>query len=115
MKPYEALAAVYDRLGEKPNYDEYAAFFSEFCHALSAADRVIVADIYPARETDTLGMSAKGLADAIGPHAAYIGDLSAIARTVIAECAPGDTLLVMGAGDIDRLFEQICANHFTLS
>ena len=31
MKSYEALAAVYDKLGEKPNYEEYAAFFQACC------------------------------------------------------------------------------------
>ncbi len=96
-------------------YTRTKAFFAEFCRALGAADRVIVADIYPARETDTLGMSAALLAQGVGKQAAYVGGLSEIARTLLAEIAPGDTVLVMGAGDIDRLFGQICANHFTLS
>ena len=60
-------------------------------------------------------MSASLLAQGTGEHAACVGDLAEIARTLIAEIAPGDTVLVMGAGDIDRLFGQICANHFTLS
>lgn len=96
-------------------YTRTKAFFEEFCKALSTADRVIVAEIYPARETDTLGMSAKLLAEGIGAHAAFVGGLAEIAQTLSRELAPGDTLLVMGAGDIDRLFAQICANHFTLS
>lgn len=90
------------------------AFLGEFCKELRAADRVIVADIYPARETDTLGMSAALLAQSIGPSAAYVGGFSEIVRTLIGEITAGDTVLVMGAGDIDRLFGQICANHFTL-
>lgn len=96
-------------------YTRTKAFFDAFCKALSVADRVIVAEIYPARETDTLGMSAKRLADGIGAHAAFVGDFCEIAKTLSRELAPGDTLLVMGAGDVDRLFSQICSNHFTLS
>ena len=96
-------------------YTRTKAFFDDFCRELRAADRVIVADIYPARETDTLGMNAALLAQRIGQKAAYVGGFSQIARTLLAEIAPGDTVLVMGAGDIDRLFGQICANHFTLS
>jgi UDP-N-acetylmuramate--alanine ligase len=96
-------------------YTRTRAFFGEFCEALRAADRVIVADIYPAREWDTLGMSAALLAQEIGQKAAYVGGFSDIARTLLAEIAPGDTVLLMGAGDIDRLFGQIYANHFTLS
>ncbi len=96
-------------------YTRTKAFFDAFCEALRMADRVIVADIYPARETDTLCMSAALLASGVGKHAAYVGGFAEIARTLIAEIAPGDTVLVMGAGDVDRLFGQICANHFTLS
>ena len=96
-------------------YTRTKAFFTEFCDALGAADRVIVADIYPARETDTLGMSAALLAGSVGKQATYVGGFPEIARALLAEIAPGDTVLVMGAGDIDRLFVQICANHFTLS
>lgn len=96
-------------------YTRTKAFFHEFGTALRAADRVLIADIYPARETDTLGMSAALLAKEVGAHAAYVGGLPEIARTLLAEIAPADTVLVMGAGDIDRLFAQICANHFTLS
>ena len=96
-------------------YTRTKAFGEEFCEVLRAADRVIVADIYPARETDTLGMSAALLAAGVGTHAAYVGGFPEIARTLLEEIAPGDTVLVMGAGDIDRLFGQICANHFTLS
>ena len=96
-------------------YTRTKAFFADFCDALRAADRVIVADIYPARETDTLGMSAALLADGIGAHACFADTFSEIARTLLSEIAPGDTVVVMGAGDIDRLFSQICANHFTLS
>ena len=91
------------------------AFFDDFCKELRAADRVIVADVYPARETDTLGMSADLLAKGIGERACFVGGNAQIARTLLAEIAPGDTVVVMGAGDIDRLFGQICANHFTLS
>lgn len=96
-------------------YTRTKAFFHELARALRAADRVIVADIYPARETDTQGMSAALLAQAVGAHAAFVGGLVQIARALDSELAPGDTVLVMGAGDIDRLFGQICANHFTLS
>ena len=44
---------------------ERKAFFHEFAQALTLADHVILADIYAARETDTLGMSSEALSDAI--------------------------------------------------
>ena len=85
-------------------YSRTAALFEGFCRALRRADRVFVADTYPARETDTLGMSAAKLAAGVGERAAYVGDLAAIAAALRRELREGDTLVVMGAGDIDRIF-----------
>ena len=40
----------------------YQAFFHEFAEALSHTDHLVLADIYAARETDTLGISSSDLA-----------------------------------------------------
>ncbi len=95
-------------------YSRTAALFEDFCRALRAADRVFVTDIYPARETDTLGMSGALLAKRIGERGVYVGDIAATARALCEELATGDTVVVMGAGDIDRIFAEISPNHFTL-
>ena len=42
MKAYEALAAVYDRLGEKPNYHDYAAFFSACCERYGISPSLVL-------------------------------------------------------------------------
>ncbi len=95
-------------------YSRTAAFFTEICDALRLADRVLVAEIYAARETNRLGMSAEVLAAGVGEGATAPGDFSAIAATLMAELAPGDLAVVMGAGDIDRLFGEFSGKHFTL-
>ena len=74
----------------------------------------MIADIYAARETDTLGMSAALLATGVGERATAEGDLAAIADALEAEVAPGDLVVVMGAGDIDRLFGEFLGKGFTL-
>ena len=51
-------------------YTRTKALFPEFAEALSHTDHVILADIYAARETDTLGISSKDLADAIAEKGA---------------------------------------------
>ena len=96
-------------------YTRTAAFFEEFCRALRLADHVLVADIYPARETDTLGMSAALLAEGIGTRAEYVGDDRAIAAALRDKTQPGDTVAVMGAGNIDAIFAEILPKDFTLS
>lgn len=88
-------------------YTRTAEFFDEFTHAFDSADRVIFADIYAARETDTLGMSGARLAEAIGDKASYLGDFDAIAEYLNRTLTEEDTLVVMGAGDIENLFEKL--------
>lgn len=95
-------------------YSRTAAFFDEICDALRQADRVLVAQIYAARETDCLSMSAAALASGIGACASAPGDLPAIAAVLSRELEAGDLCVVMGAGDIDRLFAEIFAKRFTL-
>jgi UDP-N-acetylmuramate--alanine ligase len=95
-------------------YSRTAAFFLELCEALRLCDRVLVTDIYAARETDTLGMSGEVLAEGIGERATYVGSLDEAVTVLSGELCAGDLLLVMGAGDIDRIFAQFLRKDFTL-
>lgn len=88
-------------------YTRTAAHLREMAEALDAADLVLVADIFPARETDTLGMSAALLAQCIGEKATAPGDMEAVRQAMLSLLRPGDTVVVMGAGDIDRIFEGL--------
>lgn len=101
-------------LFQSHTYSRTAAFFEEIVAALRLADRVLVADIYAAREKDTLGMSASLLAHSVGKSATYAGGLSDTAAALKEELMPGDLLVVMGAGDIDRIFGEFSKKHFTL-
>lgn len=83
------------------------ALMEEFSTAFDAADRVIIADIYPARETDDLGISGKTLAIRIGEKAEYISGVENIARAVSELLYPDDVLVVMGAGDIYKVFDYL--------
>ena len=46
-------------------YTRTKAFFHEFAEALSHADHLVLADIYAARETDTLGISSADLTEEV--------------------------------------------------
>ena len=84
-------------------YTRTKAFFHEFAEALSLADHVILADIYAARETDTLGMSSEALAEEIcklGTDAYYLPSFEAIEKFVLEKCFHNDVLITMGAGDV---------------
>ena len=75
---------------------------------------MLIAPIYPARETDTLGMSAARLAAGVGDVATAAAGFGEIAEMLLCELVPGDLAVVMGAGDIDRLFGEFSEKHFTL-
>lgn len=84
-------------------YTRTKAFFHEFAEALSLADHIILADIYAARETDTLGMTSEALANEIkqlGGDAYYLPSFEAIENFVLEKCIHDDVLITMGAGDV---------------
>ena len=83
------------------------ALMEEFSHSFDAVDGVVIADIYPARETDNLGISGKTLAMRIGDKAEYISGFENIASKLNSMLLPGDILVVMGAGDIYKLFDNL--------
>lgn len=91
-------------------YTRTKAFFHEFAEALSMADHVILADIYAARETDTLGMSSEALAEEIkslGADAYYFPSFEAIENFVLEKVIHGDLLITMGAGDVVNIGENL--------
>lgn len=97
--PHEKLWCVF----QPHTYTRTKAFFHEFAEALSHADHLILADIYAARETDTLGVSSEQLAERIkdfNPNAIYLPDFQSIENYLKTNCQPGDVLITMGAGDV---------------
>ena len=132
LKGYVNGAAIYDDYGHHPTevattldgvkkmlgegrlfcvfqshtYSRTHALFDDFAKALSIADRVIVADIYAARETDTLGVTPELLAEKIQGGVACHG-FKNIAKMLQNELKEGDIAIVMGAGDIWRVFEHL--------
>ena len=78
---------------------------AELAEALAGADDVTVTDVYPAREQPVEGVSGKLVIDALsdrGVLAAYTPTVEQGAERLARRAQPGDVLLVVGAGDIDR-------------
>lgn len=91
-------------------YSRTKAFFHEFADALSLADHVILADIYAARETDTLGMSSELLADELktkGCDVYYFPGFEEIETFILENCKNDDLLITMGAGDVVNIGENL--------
>ena len=91
-------------------YTRTKAFFHEFAEALSHADHLVLADIYAARETDTLGISSADLAqevEKLGTDTHYFPSFGEIETFLKKNCRPGDLLITMGAGDVVSIGEDI--------
>lgn len=90
-------------------YSRTKGLYKEFVESLSLADLTIMADIYAARETDTLGVSSEKLAADIGDNALYFDSFEKIADYLNKNARKGDIVLTMGAGNItnlSRLFDM---------
>lgn len=91
-------------------YTRTKMLFPEFVDALSQTDHVILAEIYAARETDTLGLSSRDIADALrdrGHDAYYFSSFAEIQDFCLERCQKGDLLITMGAGDVVNIGEAL--------
>ncbi len=68
--------------------------------ALAAADRVVVTDVYGAREAPQPGVTGRLVADAVAGTVDYVADRADLAPFLAARTEPGDLVLFLGAGDI---------------
>jgi len=79
----------------------------EFAASFDDADRVIVTEIYAAREADP-GFSGRSVANAIIKTEVHFSPTLEDARqTLLAELKPGDVLLVLSAGDADCISREV--------
>ncbi len=93
-------------------YSRTKAFLPEFARALSLADHVVLADIYAARETDTLGVSSEILAGELkklGADVHYFPSFEEIEKFLLKKCLHGDLCITMGAGNVINIGENLLA------
>lgn len=104
--PHKKLWCVF----QPHTYTRTKALMKDFAKALSAADVIVLADIYAARETDTLGISSATLQQEIlplNPDCHYFGSFAEIEKFILEKCSPGDLLITMGAGDVVNIGEEL--------
>lgn len=104
--PHKTLWCVF----QPHTYTRTKAFMKDFAKALSLADKVVLADIYAARETDTLGISSETLQTeirALGHECYYFPSFDEIENFLLENCINGDLLITMGAGDVVLVGEAL--------
>ncbi len=100
-------------------YSRTRDFLLPFAQELAQADRLLVTDIYPARETPIPGVTSEEIvtqARVYRPdlNAEYVQEKFAVPDRLLPDLRPGDLVVFMGAGDIrepgERLAERLRQN-----
>jgi UDP-N-acetylmuramate--alanine ligase len=84
----------------------------EFADALAAADDVTVLDVYPAREQPLPGVTGKLIVEQLSDRGVLAGWTPTVEQGVERlrrRSRPGDVLLALGAGDVDRAVGMLTA------
>ncbi|MBE6976671.1 MAG: UDP-N-acetylmuramate--L-alanine ligase [Ruminococcaceae bacterium] len=87
-------------------YTRTSALFDEFVEQLRKPEIVVLAEIYAARERNTVGISSRDLAAQI-PGSVYCATLPEVSQCLRDLAQPGDVILTVGAGDIYRAGESL--------
>lgn len=87
-------------------YSRLAALMHDFTRAFDGADKVLVLDVYGAGEDNISGVQAADLAHQM-PNATYAGDFKTAREMLEGLIGPQDLLLLMGAGDINKLGDEL--------
>lgn len=106
MYPHKKLWVAF----QPHTYSRTKALLPEFAKALSGADSVILADIYAAREKNTVGITSADLAEKIaetGTDVHYLPDFESIRKFILDHVEEGDLLITMGAGNIVDIGNQL--------
>lgn len=107
--PHKNMVCVF----QPHTYTRTAAFLTDFAKSLSRADTVILADIYAARERNTIGISSADLKaeiDKLGTKCIYEPDFDKIQQIIKDTCTEGDLVIIMGAGNIVEVGESLLQN-----
>lgn len=104
--PHKTIWCVF----QPHTYSRTKAFLPEFAQALSHADKLVLADIFAAREKDTLGISSQTLQaeiEKLGHECYYFPTFDEIENFLLENCTKDDLLITMGAGDVVKIGESL--------
>lgn len=102
--PHKRIICIF----QPHTYSRTISLFDDFSKCFSGTYKLVLCDIYAAREKDTGIISSKILCDAIksnGIDAINIHDFNEIVEFLKRETTDGDLILTVGAGDVNRIGE----------
>ncbi len=89
-------------------YSRTALLINDFCKVFNDCDEVYIVKEYSARETSCQGMSALDLFKKLeNRNSFYYDEIITLARDLIKKSLASDMILVLGAGDIEKLCDLL--------
>jgi UDP-N-acetylmuramate--alanine ligase len=112
--PNDRIVAVF----QPHRYTRTAGLFDEFSRVLSEADCVVLTDIYSAGEVSIEGIDSAALCNSIRARGkvdpVLIPDVNQLATSLPALLQDGDLLLLMGAGSIELVAQELRETGFAM-
>ena len=87
-------------------YTRTAALFEDFVTQLKRPDVLLLAEIFAAREKNTIGISSAALAEQV-EGAEFYPTFPELEEALKRKARPGDIILTVGAGDVYKIGENI--------
>lgn len=106
--PHNRIICVF----QPHTYSRTNAFYKDFARVLSSADIVVLADIYAAREKNTIGIDSTIILkelEKLDCECYYFPSFAEIEKFLSQKCMNNDLLITMGAGDICQIGEHMLA------
>lgn len=104
--PHKSIWCVF----QPHTYSRTKAFLKEFAMALSKADKIVLTDIYAAREKDPGDISSLNLKEELehlGKEVYHFPSFDEIETFLLENCTHGDMLITMGAGNVVLIGESL--------
>jgi len=102
IKPKRVICVFQPHLFSRTKF-----FCDDFARVLSEVDRAIVTDIYPSREEPMPGVDSSIIVDEARRQGAnqveLVRDMNAVPAVLALALEPGDVVLILGAGTINRI------------
>jgi UDP-N-acetylmuramate--alanine ligase len=103
---YERIIVVF----QPHTYSRTNALFDDFVDQLRRPDVTYLAEIYAAREKNTLGISSKDLSREIS-GSKYFPSFSELEYSLKGIASPGDIIITVGAGDVYKIGEDLVSGN----
>lgn len=88
-------------------YSRTRVLLDEFAGAFRDADRVLISEIFAARERDDSGLSGRMIVERMQTNARFVETLDEAERILREELKAGDVLLTLGAGNVNQVADRM--------